>query len=122
MVASSADPAIQYTQSIFGPGRIENQKIARAVDKIAEKVNQRLTERAGPAESAPIGIPANQMAAAPAQADVTGTIATSPKLCSDARHTCHGSWRPRRAASRRRSFTDRLPDAIGSAKLRDAAL
>lgn len=121
VVASSADPAIQYTQSIFGPGRIENQKIARAVDKIAEKVNQRLTERAGPAESAPIGIPANQMAAAPAQADVTGTIATSPKPAATPA-TLATAPAPENSGFTPENFTDRLPDAIGSAKLRDAAL
>lgn len=121
VVASSADPAIQYTQGIFGSTRIENQKIARAVDKIAGKVNQRLTERAGPAESAPIGIPANQMAAAPAQADVTGTIATSPKPAATPA-TLATAPAPEKSGFTPENFTDRLPDAIGSAKLRDAAL
>lgn len=121
VVASSADPAIQYTQSILGPNRIENQKIARAVDKIAEKVNQRLTERAGPAESAPIGIPANQLAAAPAQADVTGTVATPPKPAATPA-TIAAAPAAEKTGFTPENFTDRLPDSIGSAKLRDAAL
>lgn len=115
VVASSADPAIQFAPAAGALG-VPPKVVAKVMDRAGETV----AKRTGPAEPAPIGIPATQIAAV-AATEVTGSVAAQPAPVRvvAAAPTARA---PETTATASAAYPDQLPEAIGSAALRSAAM